>query len=599
MEISTGPINIEKLFETNKNVEVPNFQRNYVWQKGNVEQLLLDAIQAEELGDSHFFGPIVLLRRGENFEIIDGQQRITTAVMALCILRDFLFDVRYFPPNEEIFVGHYKHLLQNTLFSTTDGLSPKFRAGYLIREFFDSAVLPAPPIRTVTVTKRGAGLGPAEVNDTKELRKVYRVIEDFFRERFSPLEISERKKLLTVIFHGLTKSFQIHSMVVEDDFEAYRLFESINYLGIKLEPGDLLKSLTLRKIQKGDPGSLGSALEDWDRFIENLGGYNVSKFLRHYLLSTTKPKVQASKIFPVFKSKLEGEPEAAKNTLKELLEASENYGLLLGHQTIPEKSTQIHEISRRLNYLGDTHRVLLLMILNSPLSSEDQARAFRAAEYLVFRNVCSRENRQKTEDLYRLLGQSLQVAAISEHGSVSDWCRDVISRAVDDGYLRNFIVNNTDRIGIQFDPREDLARYVLAVLTDDIDDFVVTAPTLEHLAPQKPAADSNWKKLVHSADDIYNLQIHWWGNLTWLEKSLNSQIQNKEWDQKLVGNPENNVDGLNKSKFLVTKSVCTKKAWGTEQIISRGNWMLETLLELRSADWVISGTNKAKQVELW
>jgi len=599
MKIAVGPESIKELFETNNTVEVPNFQRNYVWQKENVEQLLKDAIAAGEAGDTHFFGPIVLLKNGANFEVIDGQQRITTTVLTLAILRDLLMEKRYFPATEATFVDDYKFLIRSHLFKTQADPKPKFRAGYLIRKMFDEGVLPIVDDRTMTLTKRGLGLNNAEINDSKELRKIFLFIERFLRNLFEPLSVTVRKKLFKQIYVGLTESFQIHSMVVEDEFDAFRLFESINYLGIKLEPGDLLKSLTLRKIQAEFPEKLDKALTDWDTFIESLDGYNVSKFLRHYLLATTKPKVQASKIFPLFKTKLDGDADNALKVLSELLLASKNYGVLLGSAQSQHTNNEINEISKRLNFLGDTHRILLLMILESNLNVPQKAQAFRAAEYLVFRNVSSRANRQETEDLYRALGQELQKIEKDDNSGVTDWCNRVIDEAVSDEFLRTFQVNNTEKVGIQYDPREDLARYVLAVLTDDIDDFVVATPTLEHLAPQSPSTDSNWNAVVPSDPDIYEVQIHWWGNLTWLEESLNKKIQNKEWHLKLVGNPSNNIDGLQKSNFLMTKRVCKKNAWTSTEIESRGNWMLGTFLQLRSADWVITGSNNAKQVELW
>lgn len=599
MKITVGPSSIKELFESNNNVEVPNFQRNYVWEKENVEQLLKDALEAAELGDSHFFGPIVLLKNDSDFEVIDGQQRVTTAVMTLAILRDILLDKRYFPATEQEFIDTYQFLIRGILYKQDAQPKPKFRAGYLIRRFFDEGVLPIDSKKTKNATKKGVGLGAAEINDTKELRKIYLFVEKFLRARLEGLDLDSRKSLMEQLFKGLSESFQIHSMVVEDEFDAYRLFESINYLGIKLEPSDLLKSLTLRKIQKSKPDKLERALEDWDSFIKNLGGYNVSKYLRHYLLSTEKNKVQASRIFPIFKGKLDGGADQALDVLKNLVSSSKNYGILLNKSSVTHANGDINKIALRLNYLGDTHRILLLMILESKLAVPAQVKAFRAAEYLVFRNVSARANRQETEDLYRKLGQDLQALDKEDSAGIDAWCEAIFAKAATDEFLREFTVNNTENLGIQYDPREDIARYVLAVLTDDIDDFIVTDPTLEHLAPQTPAADSNWKTQVPASPDIYDVQIRWWGNLTWLENSLNSKIQNKVWTQKLNGNPNNNIDGLNKSKFVLTERVCLKAEWTSAEIRSRGDWMLNTFLELRGKNWVLTGNNNAAQVALW
>jgi uncharacterized protein with ParB-like and HNH nuclease domain len=105
VKINPGPESIKTLFATEDEVIVPTFQRNYVWKTENVKQLLDDAVFAGETNDTHFFGPIVLLRRKDSLEVIDGQQRVTTVVMTIAILRDMLLDKRYFGTSETSFVN--------------------------------------------------------------------------------------------------------------------------------------------------------------------------------------------------------------------------------------------------------------------------------------------------------------------------------------------------------------------------------------------------------------------------------------------------------------------------------------------------------------
>src|SRR5260370_29229671 len=82
--------------------EIPFFQRGYAWEKKQWDQLFLDLQEQifDELDSGsemteveHFFGPIVVLeKRGgvaelKEFQIIDGQQRITTIYLLLAIIR--------------------------------------------------------------------------------------------------------------------------------------------------------------------------------------------------------------------------------------------------------------------------------------------------------------------------------------------------------------------------------------------------------------------------------------------------------------------------------------------------------------------------------
>ena len=72
---------------------VPYFQRPYKWKTDNINQLnsdISDIISSE--GDPHFLGAIIVHGRKSNpsdpnlFDIIDGQQRITTLVLYLCAI---------------------------------------------------------------------------------------------------------------------------------------------------------------------------------------------------------------------------------------------------------------------------------------------------------------------------------------------------------------------------------------------------------------------------------------------------------------------------------------------------------------------------------
>jgi uncharacterized protein with ParB-like and HNH nuclease domain len=85
-----------ELFDSEKQLMAPLFQRRYVWQKQQLDQLWedIDAVLDGE-DDARFLGAIVLVDKssGKSFEprsywIIDGQQRITTLyLMLLAIAR--------------------------------------------------------------------------------------------------------------------------------------------------------------------------------------------------------------------------------------------------------------------------------------------------------------------------------------------------------------------------------------------------------------------------------------------------------------------------------------------------------------------------------
>lgn len=70
---------------------VPRFQRDYAWQQEQWEELWAD-IESLKSEEFHYMGYMVLQRRDHNdFEIIDGQQRmITLSLVVLAAIRKLL-----------------------------------------------------------------------------------------------------------------------------------------------------------------------------------------------------------------------------------------------------------------------------------------------------------------------------------------------------------------------------------------------------------------------------------------------------------------------------------------------------------------------------
>ena len=70
-------------------LEMPPYQRSYSWEVNETRDLLNDLLEATDTGTSHFLGAIVLVEDGTRAkQIVDGQQRLTTLTILLCVLRD-------------------------------------------------------------------------------------------------------------------------------------------------------------------------------------------------------------------------------------------------------------------------------------------------------------------------------------------------------------------------------------------------------------------------------------------------------------------------------------------------------------------------------
>ena len=94
-EIKAEIKNIRKIFaDEDYFYQIPDYQRPYSWDKDNVSELLDDLINAFEQNkdENYFCGSLVLVQNGDRYDVIDGQQRLTTFTILFCVLRDLYMD---------------------------------------------------------------------------------------------------------------------------------------------------------------------------------------------------------------------------------------------------------------------------------------------------------------------------------------------------------------------------------------------------------------------------------------------------------------------------------------------------------------------------
>ena len=91
---------LQKIFSEDFWFVVPEYQRPYVWQEDNIEELIEDLYYAFENKEDndYFLGSLVLKKdkeeRIQEYEILDGQQRLTTFFMMIAVLRDLLIKAK-------------------------------------------------------------------------------------------------------------------------------------------------------------------------------------------------------------------------------------------------------------------------------------------------------------------------------------------------------------------------------------------------------------------------------------------------------------------------------------------------------------------------
>lgn len=592
MRITVGAENLTKLFSGEKKLEVPSFQRNYSWRSQEIDLFVDDLKRAAEARESHFFGPIVLLedpREPQVSQIIDGQQRLTSATMLIAILRDQAAKLRDKNLGKQ---SPIDQLFRNLIFLPPMMEEPRFKASYLFEKVFRDYVLEDPvtfygaeEVRRKDLSPNGKGLSPEDRNNTKQLRSGYSNMRKRIDREFAKLTDDQAKDLLLNLFWALSEGFQIHTMILDSEDDAYLLFETLNDRGLKLSPSDLLKTITLREIRKNRPADFEDALKKWDQTVQNLGDYDFSKFLRHFLLTVIEKPVQKPRVLGIFKKLIEdGGKQGASKNLERLYDASELYAHLLGDER-PHPNKSVAQSVSRMNFYSETHRVFLIAVLDKQgeFSRTTLEKLFRATEYLSFRWIAAKGNAQELESLYQKLAHELKKAPSDD--TAEKIIKQVIESAPSDNTIGDF--SELDGTALQ--------RYILR----RIEERYSGTPTnwnehlsLEHLCPQNPSGPQAgyWKERIPLGDDeSYGEIIGLIGNLTLLERSLNSSIQDSDWATKLNGSPEQQYDGISSSTFNLNKPLMNLPDWNKELILDRSRWIHDCALELVGKGWLATG----------
>lgn len=98
------------------NLKIPDYQRIYCWPQKNVEQLLDDIFIPRD--HKYHLGTLILQKKGNNYDIIDGQQRTVTLALilrAMCIDNILLLNESFDSVEAQKYVGYNRYIIESYL----------------------------------------------------------------------------------------------------------------------------------------------------------------------------------------------------------------------------------------------------------------------------------------------------------------------------------------------------------------------------------------------------------------------------------------------------------------------------------------------------
>ncbi len=215
-------VNLKELF-SNSHFEVPEYQRPYAWGEKNWKDLFGDIETSVNNNEPHYFGTISLKRNGnKHYEIIDGQQRLTTLYLFALALYRALSEKGLWKDDREKLRFEFYFLRDEDL---------KLSLGNLNKEFFKEFV------ESVLNSPDGEEkeLPEADLDTNKKLKRAY----EYFYNQLNRLD---NKTLRGILNFLQSDRVILVKFEVSDDLLAVKTFEILNDRGLPLNYTDKLKS---------------------------------------------------------------------------------------------------------------------------------------------------------------------------------------------------------------------------------------------------------------------------------------------------------------------------------------------------------------------
>lgn len=242
--------NIANIFcNFNSFYKIPEYQRSYDWEDEQIDKLWTDIFSAmEDNFDTYFLGPIILVENTKDncYDVVDGQQRLTTLTILFCVVRDLYSDI--FKGDNEQYLNYINDAIRSR---NTNKQRLKLITHLDVQSQFEDKILNKVQFLDSEISK-------------KELRKKKFInAAEIFRRNLKELEKENGEEdIINFIIFILNKVEMITISCSNEEY-AIKLFEVLNTRGLNLSPADLIKSHLYSECT--DNISKGKLISTWNQ----------------------------------------------------------------------------------------------------------------------------------------------------------------------------------------------------------------------------------------------------------------------------------------------------------------------------------------------
>ena len=514
MSISGTEYPVSKIFSSEFDYVIPNYQRPYAWKVDQASELFDDLydFHTRVNDDEYFLGSIVLIKAEGNpvSDVIDGQQRLTTLTI---LLASIAFNLSgKFKRAFDVYINEPGNLAEDRL------AKPRLALRERDRQFFKQYVqdlklknlLELEPLALDNESKKNI-----QLNSKCLLKR----INDTFGSSTTQLEefgkFIVQKCFLVVVS---TSSKQL----------AYRVFSILNNRGLDLLPSDIVKANIVGEIPQEQQEEY---TEKWEAIEDQAGRNGFNDLFGYIRMIYVKEKAKRTLLEEFEEHVLQNQEifQSPKSFIDNVLERYANAYLIVKYQKYVATSNA-EDVNRQLGWLNridnsDWYPPAILFLSQKKNDSEYLlwflTKLERLAAYLQIcaKNVNERINR------YAKVIESLE----EQHSLTERIC----SVELTDAEIQEF---KKALNGIVYELTPSRRNYLIHRLDSFLSDDWKAAHytglvTIEHVLPQTINDNSKWAITWPDAD-VRNEWVHRIANLVLLNRSRNSKAQNYDFARK-------------------------------------------------------------------
>lgn len=508
---------------------VPDYQREYVWEADkHIYQFLVDIDEEFEAHSneqqSYFIGSIIVVKKDSKYDVIDGQQRLTTIVISLCAMRNILEDLQKHDQLTEM-SSSILDIVKKWLFKFD--LKTKSTLSRLELQYDESNGY----LDTVIQKKVYEG----EV--TNSIEKMQKAYDRIFKHLQNYLN-QEAELFEEYVQYFLTN---VNVVVIESDNlgSALKIFETINQRGAGLNAMDLVKNLMFSKANTDDFETIKIKWKQITTDLQACGeGDNPLRFLRYFMIARyhngiiREDDLYSWIISKEGKLKLQYETKPL-NLVNEMTTAAKRYSHLVQATNSDSSNLGINKYPNvvKIGYINKQRsRQHLMLLMALDLNCNDDVINYLAQQiesFLFFANTLKMQTknyeRRFTDWAIRLRGKR----NIEEIVELIDEAMIPFLRS----YLSEFKNSFLQIRHYDYNPQYR-ERYILGCLDTEICKQAGLNPLsqdniqklqIEHILPQTLVNLEASDEFDEEERDKY---IYMLGNTTLLESQINQAINN-------------------------------------------------------------------------